>query len=121
MARRITPERLYSTAGRLLLRARLARLALPMLDRAVAADPQLGPNHNRRARALLQLGRWEDALLAFQAAVVLDPESESSWKSMVSTLTHLDRWEEAAAVCRRANALVSKRQVYEPPKIKTAS
>ena len=121
MGRRLSRYRVYSFAGRLLLKARLARLALPIFDRAVELEPRLGPVHARRARALMGLGRWEEAALGFQAAVVLDPESMYAWTSLVTALANLSRWDEAAVVCQRASVLGSRQQVYRPPRPKTAS
>jgi tetratricopeptide (TPR) repeat protein len=121
MARRLSEYRIYSFAGRLLFKARLARLALPFLGRAVELNPQLGPLHARRARALMELGRWEEAALGFQAAVVLDPESMYAWTSLATALANLNRWDEAAIVCQRASALGSKHHVYRPPQPKPVS
>jgi tetratricopeptide (TPR) repeat protein len=114
MARSLSRYRFHDIAGRLLLKARLARLALPFLERSLELNPQLGVQHSRRARALLALGRWEEAALGFQAAVVLDPESVHAWTNLASALVSLSRWEEAAVVCQRASALGSRRQPQRP-------
>ena len=112
MARGSPRYRAYDVAGRLLLKARLPRFALPMLDRAVALHPELGVVHARRARALSQLGRWEEAALGFQAALLLDPGSQRSWSNLLIALANLGRWDEAAFVCQRASIRGARRQVF---------
>jgi tetratricopeptide (TPR) repeat protein len=121
MSPRLSRYRIYSFAGRLLFKARQARLALPFLERAVELNPQLGPLHTRRARALMALGRWEEAALGFQAAVVLDPEAMHAWTGLATALANLSRWDEAAIVCERASVLGSRQQVYRPPEPRPAS
>lgn len=121
MARRLSRYRIYDIGGRLLLKARLARLALPLLDRSLELDPGRGVSHVRRARALLKLGRWEEAALGFQAAVVLDPHSVHSWRSLVTALGNLSRWDEAVIACQRAGALESIRQGHRLPRASEAA
>jgi predicted O-linked N-acetylglucosamine transferase (SPINDLY family) len=46
-------------------------------DQAIAANPAIGPLHHNRAVMLLELGRFDEAILAGQASIALEPTAEA--------------------------------------------
>jgi tetratricopeptide (TPR) repeat protein len=77
-----------------------ALAALDRPERALAdfdAALALGhPNaHYNRGNALFELGRYADAVMAFDRALILAPDNPQAWSNRGNTLTALKRHEEA--------------------------
>jgi len=75
--------------------------ATATLQRAREAAPGL-PVHNDAGACFSQLGRWGDAVAAFQAAVALDPSLADAWKNLGHALIESGREAEATAALQRA-------------------
>lgn len=85
----------HAQAGLDLLNARNAAGALAEFDAAVALAPGAGALHYQRARALAQLGRLEEALLASNGALVRDPGMHNAHVQAARFLRQLRRPREA--------------------------
>lgn len=92
----------YSEAGRLLLLATnqnqqpaLLNQAVEHVDRTVKARPQWNLAHALRGRILLQLGRYDDAIAAFQRSLELGTPRAGDLRQLVQLLTYRGRFAEA--------------------------
>jgi len=83
-----------------LVEARQAGVALELLEKAATASgPELDTT---RAKALLALDRWPEALDLFNAIVEQNPNWADGWNNLACCLSELGREAEAAARWRRA-------------------
>jgi len=80
-------------------------------------DPGDGAAHNARGAALLQLGRYEDALAAFGEAIALNPENAAAWCNKAAALSSLRRYDDAIDACAEA---VSLEGWWSTPRIRLA-
>lgn len=69
--------------------------ALRLIDLALESNPQNGIAHSNRGNILVELGRFEDALLAYKTAVALQPDYAEAYSNQGNTLQALGRYEEA--------------------------
>jgi protein O-GlcNAc transferase len=60
--------------------------ALPLLEAAIAVNPQVAIYHSDRGNALLALGRAPEAEAAFRRALQLDPELHVAWSNLGNAL-----------------------------------
>lgn len=82
------------------------RDALPVLEQAVAADPENLQAWCHRATALAQLGRLEDALASDDRALALDPSCAPAWYHRGRTLLALQRHDQARLAFEKLVTLV---------------
>ena len=87
--------------GLLCLQAGQYDHALEWIARAIRQQPKADYLTNLGA-ALLNLGRVDDAVVAFDKAVQLKPDEASSWKNLAGALHRLGRREEAILGYRQA-------------------
>lgn len=72
--------------------------ALAPMDEAAAAAPSYIV-HLRRGWLLYLLGRYADAVVAYEQAVLLEPTSVEARQGLVLPLMALKRWHEAQTAC----------------------
>lgn len=79
--------------------------AIELLDRAIAADPQVPQAWNNRGNALQELRRPLEALDCFDRAVALNPGYVEAWNNRGNALKDLKRLDEALASYDKALTL----------------
>jgi tetratricopeptide (TPR) repeat protein len=79
-----------------------ASRAAELIGKAIDIDPSNPVAHNNRGAALLELGRWEAALSAFDLAVVLKRDYADAHYNRGNALRELKRWPEALSSYDRA-------------------
>jgi tetratricopeptide (TPR) repeat protein len=87
--------------ARLLTRLGTSSEALLALDRtgAIAADPMLRFWRELvRAKALDEMGRWDDAIAAYRTALAIAPEAQSARVGLMNTLARTGRPEDARVI-----------------------
>ena len=92
--------------------ARGARIALPLLDAALAARPDDARAWECEGYALGGLGRHGEALAAFEKALNIEPGRESALVEAARLAAKLDRRPDAAAYFERAIAIDPWRSDY---------
>ena len=109
-----TRARFAALAGNAALASGDAQGALDLLTlaetdaRAAAAAPLEAIAATDRARALVTLGRGEEALGALEASTTLAPERSEGWLLKATLLRRLDRLPEAQTAIEQAAALAPK-------------
>jgi Tfp pilus assembly protein PilF len=88
--------------ARVLARQGRAEEALPLLDRALELDRELGPVWFNRGQVLLGLGRRAEALRTFQEAVVLQPALAEAHNAIGVLLLEEGKVEEARTALEAA-------------------
>jgi len=86
--------------------------ALPLLERAVALDPDNAASFNNLGNVLMDLQRFGDAVAAFERATELKPEAADMHANLGRALRFHKKLEAAAEAYRRAIALSPKRAAY---------
>ena len=113
MAVRLAPERIdyYIDQAEALLRVRRTKDALAALDTALeyAIDQKLRPNKNAwlwgtRAQTLRELGRYREAVTAYDRALKLAPARAWYWQGRGLALLRMNRQEDALESYARAVA-----------------
>jgi tetratricopeptide (TPR) repeat protein len=89
-----------------------ARVALPLLEAALAARPDDGTGWECKGYALGGLGRYNEALEAFRKALALEPGRESALVGAARLATKANRRQDAATYWRRAIAINAWRSDY---------
>jgi hypothetical protein len=89
-----------------------ARIALPLLEAAVAARPDDVTAWECKGLALGSLGRYHEALAALREALAREPGRESALVEAARVAGKLDRRPDAAAYWRRAIAINRWRSDY---------
>ena len=79
--------------------------ALACYDEALAASPASAPTLIERSRALVDLGRYEEAIASADAALALDIASADGFVQRGTALVQLHRYDEALQAFRRATEL----------------
>lgn len=79
-----------------------AEVALDMLERAIALDPEQAQYFNSRGALLYDLGRNGDAERSFRRAVELNPADQGAWNNLGNALLRLDQVEQAEICFRQA-------------------
>lgn len=69
--------------------------ALRLIDLALESNPQNGIAHSNRGNILGELGRFEDALEAYQSAIALQPGYAEAYSNLGNALQALGRHEES--------------------------
>ena len=92
--------------------ARGARIALPLLDAALAARPDDASAWECKGYALGGLGRHGEALAAFEKALNIEPGRESALVEAARLAAKLDRRPDAVAYFERAIAIDPWRSDY---------
>ncbi|MBM3774071.1 MAG: tetratricopeptide repeat protein [Acidobacteria bacterium] len=102
--------------------------AVPLLDRAAAADPSSFGLRMHYGRALRDQRRFQPAAEQFHRAIRLQPDSREAWNELAGMLILLESYPQALAALDRARALgedtatnhyfraitLDKLQQYEP-------
>jgi Tetratricopeptide repeat/Doubled CXXCH motif (Paired_CXXCH_1) len=89
-----------------------ARLALPLLEAALAARSDDVTAWESKGHALAGLGRNDEALAAFRKAITTEPGRESALIEAALVAAKLDRRQDAAAYWQRAIAINPWRSDY---------
>jgi Flp pilus assembly protein TadD len=89
-----------------------ARVALPLLEAALAARTDDVTAWECKGLALGGLGRYDEALAAFREALTREPGRESALVGAARVAARLDRCQDAAAYWRRAIAIDRWRSDY---------
>jgi len=89
-----------------------ARIALPLLDAALAVRPDDVTAWESKGHALGGLGRDDEAMAAFQRALTREPGRESSLVGAAYLAVKMDRRHDAAAYWQRAIAVNPWRSDY---------
>jgi tetratricopeptide (TPR) repeat protein len=93
----------------------LGLLTLAEADaRAAGAVPLEAIAATDRARALVRLGRGEEALNALESATGLAPDRIDGWLLKATLLRRLERLSEAQSAIERASALVERAPAFGP-------
>ena len=79
--------------------------ALPLLEKAVANEPQSATLWRAKGVALGQAGRHEEALACFDEAIKLKANFFSAWYQRGVALSEMERWGEAIAAYQEAHKL----------------
>ena len=66
----------------------------------VLATKFLGTANYARGSALIQLGRYEDGMKAFDAAIQLNPDLYDGYQNRCATLRLMERYQDAVAACQ---------------------
>jgi tetratricopeptide (TPR) repeat protein len=85
-----------------------AKAAVDLLTRAVAEEPERAEAHLALGQALEQLGRYEEALAAYDAARRLDPRSSEAERGRGACLWRLGRKDDGVTAYRAAMDLNHK-------------
>ncbi len=89
-----------------------ARVALPLLEAALAALPDDVTAWECKGHALGGLGRFDEALAAYRKALTMEPGRESVLTEAARVAAKLDRLQDAAGYWHRAIALDPWRSDY---------
>jgi tetratricopeptide (TPR) repeat protein len=89
-----------------------ARVALPLLEAAVAAHPDDVTAWESKAYALGSLSRYNEAAAAFRKALAQEPGRESALVGAAYLAVQMDRRKDAAAYWQRAIAINPWRSDY---------
>ena len=84
-----------------------ARLAVTLIDRAIAVNPREATAHFNRGLALAELQRFDDAAVGFSVALALNPNFAEAYCNRGNALQALGRVEEALSDYRKAVGLNS--------------
>jgi tetratricopeptide (TPR) repeat protein len=79
--------------------------AVELITKALPQKPTIAAAHNHLAKALADLGRFEDALASYDTVITLRPSFSDAYIGRASVLRHLERLDEALATCDQAIAL----------------
>lgn len=79
--------------------------AIPILDKAVEADPNDYTNHNLLGFCFYQVKEYEKAIEVFHKAIEINPGSAIDYASIGSNLRELGRFEDAIAMYQMALSL----------------
>jgi Flp pilus assembly protein TadD len=88
--------------SRVLLDTDRADIALVKVDEALGIDPESGDGYRLRGRALRQLGRKNDAMVAYRHAIVLNDQDVWSMNNMALMLIEEGLFEDALPPLARA-------------------
>lgn len=91
--------------SQVLLQAGRPADALPLVDRALALDPDFAIFHNTRGSILKTLGLFADAEKSFRQALARRADYAEAWTNLGATQVDLRRYPEAEKSHRRALAL----------------
>lgn len=91
--------------SQVLLQGGRAAEALPLVDRALALDPEFAVFHNTRGSVLKTLGLFAEAERAFRQALARRADYAEAWTNLGATQVELRRYPEAEKSHRRALAL----------------
>jgi Flp pilus assembly protein TadD len=83
----------------------LAEWALPLLEKALATDPDDPPAWESRGNALWFLGRLEEAMAAYQKGLDLAPQNETTLGRAATLASRLNRLAAARSYSERAIAV----------------
>jgi len=111
--RRHVDTQTLSTLGRLHLRQEHPAQALPLLERAVAADPRRAQIWSDLGLARVQLGQLIDALAALEKALALDPNLAVAYYNRGLLRFHMNELDAAVADVERAHELAPNDQDIE--------
>jgi Flp pilus assembly protein TadD len=89
-----------------------AAVALPLLEKALAARPDDLAAREAKGYALVQLGRYAEGQASFQAALDREPGRESAWLGAADAAARAGRPDDAIASLRRAIAINPTRWAY---------
>jgi tetratricopeptide (TPR) repeat protein len=67
-------------------------------DRAIEADPRSAEAHNLRGIALAEMGRWGDAIAAYEEAVRLDAGFEEAAENLAEARRARQKWKRMVAL-----------------------
>ncbi|MFV3076203.1 tetratricopeptide repeat protein [Niveispirillum fermenti] len=95
--------------SQVLFQTRRAVDALPLVDRALALDPDFAAAHNTRGSLLKAMGRYAEAEKAFRQALAHRVDFAEAWTNLGATLLELRRPQDAEKAHRRA---LTQRPVY---------
>lgn len=90
----------------------VSRMALPMLEASLTADPSDGPAWEAKGTVLWLLGRREESLTAFRAAMARSPNREETIVAAGTRAAQLGRRDEALKDFGRAIAINPWRSDY---------
>ncbi|QWD90887.1 tetratricopeptide repeat protein [Polynucleobacter sp. MWH-Braz-FAM2G] len=76
--------------------------ALRLIDLAIECNPQNGVAHSNRGNILIELGRSEEALLAYENAINLQPSYAEAHSNRGNVLQALGRYQEALTSYEKA-------------------
>ncbi len=79
--------------------------AVELITRALPQKPTVGAAHNHLAKALVDLGRFEEAISSYDIAISLRPGFADAYVGRATALRYLERFDEALASCDQAIAL----------------
>ncbi len=79
--------------------------AAELLACAIAANPNVAHYHNNLGSALLELGRADEAIAAYEKSLGLDPDFADAHRNLADALTDAARLDEAIAHYARAAQL----------------
>jgi predicted O-linked N-acetylglucosamine transferase (SPINDLY family) len=82
------------------------QLAVEMVGRAIAIHPNIATYHHTLGNALRQLGRIDEALVAYATAVELTPDSAQVWMDYALAHVAANHPQRAAEVLRQAMAQI---------------
>ena len=88
--------------------------ALILLDRAIAADPNLAAAHQGRGRVLAILKNNEAALQSFERALALDPNLLDAFDGMALTALHLCDWDRTETIAPELERRIAAGQDISP-------
>ncbi|HOG27660.1 MAG TPA: tetratricopeptide repeat protein [Vicinamibacterales bacterium] len=100
---KVTHDETWINLGSLLVQSHRAAEALPVLEKAAAADPSYAVPHYQLGLAHRQLGQPRQALDALSAAIRLKPDYAEAYSALGATLRALGR-QDAAVASFRASA-----------------
>lgn len=90
--------------SQVLLQTSRAADALPLVDRALALDPDYANAYNTRGSLLKALGRFLEAEKAFRQTLSRRADHAEAWANLGATLVELRRYADAEKASRRALA-----------------
>jgi tetratricopeptide (TPR) repeat protein/ADP-heptose:LPS heptosyltransferase len=90
--------------SQVLLQGGRAADALPLVDQALALDPEYANAHNTRGSLLKALGRFAEAEKAFRQTLSRRADHAEAWSNLGATLVELRRYGDAEKASRRALA-----------------
>jgi tetratricopeptide (TPR) repeat protein len=92
----------YVNLSTILSESGRAEEAIPLLERAVAANPSHTKTLNNLGIAYSRVGRIEDAASCYRRALAADPENVNALANLAQILSSQGRFEDAAALFERA-------------------